>query len=161
MTADIAALEEEVAELRATVARLASRLDTGAPVPAELAPHSRRDLLKLAGGVAAGAAGGLLLSAGPAAAVSADSLTVGAQHAPDPGTSPTSGIDYSGASNYFGVGTAHAVFSVTDDARANGIAAAIIGAGAGVHAHIGVAGAGSLYDFWAVPGRVPPRHAER
>jgi hypothetical protein len=160
--ADVAALQAEVAELREVVARLQARFDaapaapTPPPAPSDGA-SSRRDLLRLAGGVAAGAAGGLLVSAAPAAAASADSLTVGAQHTPDPGTSPTSGIDYTGSGPYFGAAP-HAVFSVTDNLGFNGISAAVVGAGIN-NAAIGVAGFGPIYDVFAagsgITGRVP------
>ena len=169
---DVAALRTEVAELRELVAHLRTRLDV-TPAPAaptaghesdhdpdlEPAPsaRSRRDLLKLAGGVAAGAAGGVLMTAAPAAAANADALTVGAQHAPDAGTTPTSGIDYSTSGPYFGAAP-HAVFSVTDNAPSNGISAAIVGAGLD-NAAIGLAGLGPIYDIFAagsgITGRVP------
>jgi hypothetical protein len=144
---DVASLQAEVAELRATVARLSARLDAApSPEPAH-APRSRRELLKLAGGVAAGAAaGGLLMSAGPAAAANIDSLTVGAQSTPDPGTTPTSGINYGAGGEYFG-SNPHAVFSVTEGF--NGISAAVLGF-ASDKAGVGVAGMGPFYDFWAV-----------
>lgn len=59
---EVAALQAEVAELREVVARLQAKLDT-TPAPAPSAgPTSRRDLLKLAGGVAVGAAGVALLA---------------------------------------------------------------------------------------------------
>jgi hypothetical protein len=146
---DVAALQAEVAELRGIVARLTARLEaTPHQAPPDAAPaRSRRDLLKLAGGVAAGAAGGALLSAGPAAAANADPLTVGAQHTPDPGTTPISGIDYTGAGKYFGANP-HAVFSVTDNLALNGISAAVVGA-AFNNAAIGVAGMGPIYDVLA------------
>jgi len=152
MSEDLDALKAEVAELRTTVAGLTARLEAAAPAPAtdraaSEPSHSRRDLLKLAGGVAAGAAGGLLVSAGPAAAASADALTVGAQHTPDPGATPTSGIDYSGSGPYFGA-TPHPVFSVTDTPAANGVSAAIVGAALN-NAGVGVAGFGPIYDLWA------------
>ncbi len=152
MSDEIVALKAEVAELRATVAALTARLEAGAPAPAvdraaSEPSHSRRDLLKLAGGVAAGAAGGLLVSAGPAAAASNTALTPGAQATPDAGTTPTSGIDYSGSGPYFGA-TPHPVFSVTDTADANNVSAAIVGAALN-NAGVGVAGFGPIYDLWA------------
>jgi len=161
---DVVALQAEVTELRGVVARLQARLDTVPAAPAAPPvsapsdrPSSRRDLLKLAGGVAAGAAGGLLVSAAPAAAASADALTVGAQHTPDAATSPTSGIDYTGSGPYFGA-TPHAVFSVTDNLGFNAISAAVVGA-ASKNAAIGVAGLGPIYDVFAagsgITGRVP------
>ena len=159
---DVAALQAEVAELRDVVARLQARLEATpvAPTPPPASSDgtpSRRDLLKLAGGVAAGAAGGLLVSAAPAAAANSDALTVGAQHLPDPGTTPTSGIDYAGSGPYFGA-TPHAVFSVTDNLGFNGISAAVVGAGIN-NAAIGVAGLGPIYDVFAagsgITGRVP------
>src|SRR5262249_46858303 len=146
---DVAALHAEVAELREVVARLQARLDAASPAPTppstpSAEAPSRRDLLRLAGGGAAGAAGGLLVGAAPAAAASADALTVGAQHTPDAGTSPTSGIDYTGSGPYFGA-SPHAVFSVTDNLVFNGISAAVVGAGMN-NAAIGVAGFGPIYD---------------
>jgi hypothetical protein len=147
---EIATLQAEVAELREVVASLTTRLDAAQRGPAsttEPSARTRRDLLKLAGGVAAGAAGGVLFAAGPAAATNADSLTVGAQSTPDPATTPTSGINYAGAGQYFGANP-HAVFSVTDDPAFNGIAAAVVGAALN-HAAVGVAGLGPIYDLLA------------
>ena len=154
---DVADLQAEVAELRDVVRRLEAKLDAG-PAPARpTEPPSRRDLLRLAGGVAAGAAGGLLVSASPASAANTESLTVGAQHSPDAGTTPTSGIDYSTAGQYFGAAP-HAVFSVTDNAAFNGVSAAVVGAALN-HAAIGVVGLGPIYDMLAagsgITGRVP------
>ena len=93
MSDDITALQAEVAELRATVARLTAQVDGSVRPVQAAAPHSRRDLLKLAGGVAAGAAGALVVSASPAGAANADPLTVGTRATPTPGTTPTSGIN--------------------------------------------------------------------
>jgi hypothetical protein len=145
-SSEVDALRAEVAELRDVVARLTAGLE-GAPRTDPSPPRSRRDLLKLAGGVAAGAAGGALFSAGPAGAANTDNLTVGAQHATDPGTTPTSGIDYTGAGPYFGAAP-HAVFSVTDNVALNGVSAAVLGA-AFDKAAIGVAGVGPIYDVLA------------
>jgi hypothetical protein len=160
-SAELDAMRRELVELRATVARLSAMADAPAPEP----PRSRRDLLKLGAGVAAGAAGTLLLSAGPAAANNLSSLTVGAQQTPTANTTPTSGIDYAGAGVYN-----HAVFAVTDNAAMVGAPAAIVGGGAtkarngviGIGGTAGVAGLGNLYDLVAVgsgiTGRTPFMH---
>jgi hypothetical protein len=136
--------QAELTELRAAVSRINTRIEPNRGATVE---HSRRDLLKLAGVAAAGAAGTLVLTAGPAAAANADPLTVGAQAVPDPATTPTSGIDFTGAGEYFGA-TPHAVFAVTDDVRLNAISAAIVG-GTLNNAAIGVVGLGAVYDLFA------------
>src|SRR5438309_9701300 len=74
-----------VARLTAQVEALTARLDMleGSPRHGEngngqnKAPQSRRDLLKLAGAAAAGAAGSVLIGSVPAAAATTDKLTLG------------------------------------------------------------------------------------
>src|ERR1700694_306176 len=76
---------DEVARLTAQVAELTARLGPVEPRPPasengnghDNAPHSRRDLLKLAGAAAAGAAGSLLLGTVPAAATNNQALLLG------------------------------------------------------------------------------------
>src|ERR1700694_5791986 len=79
---------DEVARLTAQVAELTARLEAleAAPRAADVngngngqdkAPHSRRDLFKLAGAAAAGAAGSILLGTVPAAATGGQPLVLG------------------------------------------------------------------------------------
>ena len=112
----IASLEAEVAELRAIVSRLSAELESVTPAQRSDGPHSRRRFLKLAGGVAAGAAGGLLFSgASPAAATNGDPLLVGAQATPTAGSVEITGLDYTSAGLYY-TPAPRPVFAVTDDA---------------------------------------------
>src|SRR5437868_10536989 len=74
-------LEAEVARLSAIVEQLKGRLDgidgrTNGH-GGEIQPHSRRDFVKLAGAAVAGAAGGVLLGAVPAAATNGNSVILG------------------------------------------------------------------------------------
>ena len=143
----IASLEAEVAELRAIVSRLSAELESVTPAQRSDGPHSRRDLLKLAGGVAAGAAGGLLFSgASPAAATNGDPLLVGAQATPTAGSVEITGLDYTSAGLYY-TPAPRPVFAVTDDA-AVGVSAAILGV-ATKNNVVGVAGVGGFYDLLA------------
>jgi hypothetical protein len=135
----------ELADLRSAVDRMTARTTSASD---DTRTGSRRDLLKLAGGVAAGALGTALFTAGPAAAANADNLTVGAQATPDAGTTPTSGINFAGSGQYFGTAP-HAVFSVSDDPAVNGISAAILGATRN-KAALGVVGFGPVYDLFAL-----------
>src|SRR5437870_13565752 len=80
-------LEAEVARLSAIVEQLKGRLDgidgrTNGH-GGEIQPHSRRDFVKLAGAAVAGAAGGVLLGAVPAAATNGSPVLLG-----NTGTSP-------------------------------------------------------------------------
>jgi len=80
------ALKEEIAGLRATVQQLSSRLQTlegheGSNGSDKIS--SRRDLLKLAGALAAGAAGGVVLRPVPAAATAAGNVVLGATSPPN------------------------------------------------------------------------------
>jgi len=80
---------DEVARLTAQVAELTARLEALETTPRgssngngngnghDQAPHSRRDLLKLAGAAAAGAAGSILLGSVPAAATNNQALLLG------------------------------------------------------------------------------------
>src|SRR5947209_4790399 len=96
---------DRVAALTAQVESLTARLAAleGAPAPSdngnvhEKAPQSRRDLLKMAGAAAAGAAGSILLGGVPAAAADGDPMTLGHVNdeatvtdlIPSTGTTPT------------------------------------------------------------------------
>ena len=91
---DVATLQAQITQLQATLAALTARLEE-APLGAPSRPErSRRDLLKLAGGLAVGAAGGVLTSATSATAANGDPLAVGSQATPTAGTVAISGIDY-------------------------------------------------------------------
>ena len=77
---------DEVARLTAQVAELTGRLEALESTPRsdngnanghDNAPHSRRDLLKLAGAAAAGAAGSILLGSVPAAATNGQPVLLG------------------------------------------------------------------------------------
>src|SRR5437762_12979830 len=88
---------DRIAQLTAQVEALTSRLNAlEAPVEADQngnghkAPHSRRDLLKLAGAPAAGAAGSILLRSVPAAATSGVPVVLGNSTTSDSAT--TTGI---------------------------------------------------------------------
>jgi hypothetical protein len=74
-------LEAEVARLSAIVEQLKGRLDgidgRSNGHGAENQPHSRRDFVKLAGAAVAGAAGGVLLGAVPAAATNGANVILG------------------------------------------------------------------------------------
>src|SRR5438445_12122774 len=92
---------EDVAQLRATVDALTARIEQleggSAPNGHESggAPQSRRDLLKLAGAAAAGAAGSIVLGSIPAAAANGDPITLGTSTGNDAGSTtdiyPTGG----------------------------------------------------------------------
>jgi len=144
---DVAALQAEVAELRAVVARLEASLEPTSSAPTGPAPTSRRDLLKLAGGVAAGAAGALLVTAAPAGANDGDPLLLGTSATPTPNSTPTSGINYAGGGSYVSPAE-KPVFAVTDDARFNGVPAAVLGVATN-KSILGVAGVGLFYDLVA------------
>jgi hypothetical protein len=85
---------DRVAELTARVEALTARLEAleSAPPPSQngnghdKAPHSRRDLLKLAGAAAAGAAGSVLLGSVPAAATNGSAVLLGNSTTNDAGT---------------------------------------------------------------------------
>jgi hypothetical protein len=87
-------LEAEVARLSAIVEQLKGRLDgidgrgNGNGHGGEIQPHSRRDFVKLAGAAVAGAAGGVLLGAVPAAAANGSPVLLG-----NTGTTPTTTND--------------------------------------------------------------------
>src|SRR5437773_12023135 len=74
-------LEAEVARLSAIVEQLKGRLDgidgRSNGNGAQSHPHSRRDFVKLAGAAVAGAAGGVLLGAVPAAATNGNAVILG------------------------------------------------------------------------------------
>ena len=92
---------DDVVQLRATVDALTARIEQleggSAPNGHESggAPQSRRDLLKLAGAAAAGAAGSIVLGSIPAAAANGDPITLGTSTGNDAGSTtdiyPTGG----------------------------------------------------------------------
>src|SRR5207253_2257716 len=83
---------DDVAQLRATVDALSARIEQleGGSAPnghgSSGAPQSRRDLLKLAGAAAAGAAGSIVLGSIPAAAANDDPILLGHSTGNDAGT---------------------------------------------------------------------------
>ena len=111
----------------------------------------------MAGGVAAGAAGVLLVSAAPTSATNGDPLVLGSQAIPTVGTVQISGIDYTNSGVYFSP-FQRPVFSVSDNAAFNVVPAAVLGVATRNNV-VGVAGAGVSYDLFAagsgVIGMVP------
>ena len=93
-------LQAEVARLNAVVGDLRGRLDRLEGDPGgdgQQPPRSRRDLLKLAGVAALGAAGGVVLRAAPAAAATAGNMVLGQANDANATTSltPTGGVSTS------------------------------------------------------------------
>src|SRR5207245_5742972 len=84
-------LKEEIAGLRERLAELTVRLQTleGDDANGDGRVSSRRDLLKLAGAVAAGAAGGLVLRPIPASAIVTGNVVLGAASPPNDSNATT------------------------------------------------------------------------
>src|ERR1700738_3811432 len=82
-----AKLQDEVARLTALVEEMKARLERLEGRTPDIDPgtgnaHSRRDLLKLAGAAAVGAAGAIVLRGVPAAAATGDPILMGPDNSP-------------------------------------------------------------------------------
>jgi hypothetical protein len=137
----------ELAELRALVAGMASP-GTG-PAPAGPERHSRRDLIRLAGAAAVGAAGTMLVTAGPAAALDTDPLSIGVLNTTSPNSAATTILDYATAAPRSQTGGGAAILSVRDEPF--DVPAAVLGVADHV-AQMGVAGLAGNNDGFGVIG---------